>query len=891
MNRAPLWFRLVAYALPRDFRDDHLEDVIDLACHYAEGRSLAKRTWVWLRAAADLLNVGLQGRARAAAAVTRRGTVMDALVRDVHYGARSLRRDKGWATFAIAIVGLGVGASVTVFSVVNALFLEPLPFDDPDELLWVSNGEWGRGQALSAISVQANYLVDIKEQSSQIVEAGGFHLFDRDADNVLTSAAGPQRVTRLRVTDGLFEALGVNPHVGRLFSDAELAEQVPGVVLLTHGLWTRAFGADPGIVGTTVQVDGTSKTVVGVLPTAFAYGDIFAPGRVIDYVEPWALSVSNFSSGNTLGIVARLADGATAASAQAEVEALVAARNDEPGEATETRPYWLNDFYPSVRPLRDHITAGFAPMATALVGAVLLVMLIVCANLSNLLLARGTLRDREMAVRAALGAARGRLVRQMMTEALMLSVIGAAIGTVIAVYGTQFMASLDLRIPLLGLARVDAAGLGLAITAAVTVGLFFGLVPAFRASDVRLYEALKEGARGASRGRGQVRLRNALVVGEIALASVLLVASTLTMKSLYELLSVDLGYAPEHVVAIRIDPPGRFESDPARDAHYNAVLDRVREAPGISAVGTADILPMGFNRRWGTQLVDEPGAEGLSPFVRVISEGYLETIGASVVLGRDVQATDDMGSPGVALVNQTFASIAWPNQDPIGRRISSNGEREVVGIVQDTRQRSVDQESGPELFIPLRQLREHGSAHLMVRGERPTQELVQIVQERVRSVDGAVALDGVVGLGEVVDQSLAPRRFLVTLMGGFALFALLLASLGTYSVISYSVAQRRREIGVHIALGASRADVTRRIVRETGRLAVFGLVLGLLGAAYATRFVEALLYQTPSSDPIAYVATVVILGGVAMLAGFLPARRAAATSPTIALAGEGAGRG
>lgn len=890
MKRGPFWFRWLSALLPRDFRENHFEDLVELAEHYAAGQSGPRRALIWVRAAGDMISVALLGRGRSIGRAGR-GSALDSLVRDVHYGARSLRRDKAWATFAVLIVGLGVGASVTVFSVVSALFLKPLPFEDPTELVWVSNGEWGRGQSLSAISVQGNYLADIHERSSQLSNAGGFHLFDRDGDHVLTAGAGPQRVTRLRVSPGLFETLGVEPRVGRLFSEEEVVQDAPDVVLLTHGFWTRAFGANTDIVGGTVTVDGATKTVVGVLPANFSYGDIFAPGRVIDYVEPWALTPRNFRTGNTVGIVARLAEGATLSSAQDEMDALAAARAAETGDATEDRPYWLNDFYPIVRPLRDHVTSGFAPMTTALVGAVLLVMLIVCANLSNLLLARGTLRDREMAVRAALGAARGRLIRQMLTESLLLSAVGAAIGTVLAIYGTQLISSLELGIPLLGLARVDAMGLTTAVGAAVAVGLVFGLVPALRASDIRLHEALKEGARGTSRGRGQARLRSALVIGEIALASVLLVASALTVQSLMELLSVDLGYAPDQVVAIRIDPPGRFESDQARDAHYTAILDRVREAPGINAVGTADILPMGFNRRWGTQLIDQPDSENMSPFIRVVSEGYLETIGATITLGRDVTSTDDMNSQGVALVNQTFASIAWPGENPIGRMVSTNGEREIVGVVADTRLRSVDQESGPELYVPIRQLREHGSVHLMVRGDRPTDELVQVVQDRVRSVDGSVALDGVVTLGEVVDGSLASRRFLVSLMAGFALFALVLASLGTYSVISYSVAQRRREIGVHIALGASRSEVTGRVVRDTVRLTAWGLVLGLAAAAYATRFVEGLLYQTPRLDPAAYIATAVVLGGVALLAGFLPARRAAATSPTLVLAGEGSGTG
>lgn len=889
MRKPPIWFRWLGRLLPSDFRQRHYEDLVELTAHYADGQPLPKRAWIWLRCGADLVWVAVTGRSASLAGMAGNGGALDGLARDLHYGARSLRRDLTWSGFAVTIVALGIGASVTVFSVVNALFLEPLPFSEPDDLVWISNGDWGRGQALSGISVQSIYLVDIKDRASQITDAGGFHLFDRDGDHILTSTAGPQRVTRLRVTAGLFEVLGVQPLVGRLFSEQETSTDEPTTVLLDHGFWVRAFGSDPDVVGTTVTVDGQARTVIGVLPADFAYGDIFAPGRVIDYVEPWSLTERHHRTGNTLAIVARLADGATVESAQAEIDAIVAGRSAETGEPTEARGYWLNTFRPTVRPLRDHVTAGFAPMTTALVGSVLLVMLIVCANLSNLLLARGALRDREMAVRAALGAARGRLVRQMLTEAMMLSVAGAAFGTVLAVYGTRVIASLDLRIPLLGLAEIDGAALGISVGAAVGVGLVFGLVPALRASDIRLHEALKEGARGTSRGRRQARLRNALVVAEIALASVLVVSSALTVRSLFELLAVDLGYTPDRVIAVRIDPPQRFESGAARDAHYEAILDRVREAPGITAAGTSDILPMGFNRRWDADIAERPDVD-VSPFIRLVSDGYLDAMGGTVVLGRDIDSRDGAESPLVVLVNQSFADFAWPDASAVGRRLRVNGDtREVIGVVQDTRQRSVDQESGPELFLPQRQINEHASTHLLVRGDHPADELVRVVQERVRSVDGTVALDGVVHLGQIVDGSLAARRFLVALMSGFALFALILASLGTYAVISYSVAQRRREIGVHIALGASKLDVTRTVVRDTAALAAVGLVIGLAGAAYATRFVEGLLYQTSAHDPLTYVGTAVLLGGVALLAGFLPARRAASTSPTLVLAGEGAG--
>ncbi len=888
MERAPFWFRLLLKLLPARFRNDHRDELFELIDLYGADARLLQRALLWLRAGADVIAVAARMRGRAIEESVARNGGVDAIGRDIRYAWRSLGRDKAFTGFVVAILGLGVGACVTVFSVVNTLFLRPLPFEEPDRLVWVSNGDWGQGQALSSISVQSIYLEEIQSRSSQIETAGGFYLFDRVGDRTMSTSGGPQRVSRLQVTAGLLETLGVQAMHGRNFSDDELRDEAPRAIMLTHGFWQRAFGSDPSVVGRVIRVDGAPVDVIGVLPKSFAYEDIFAPGRRVDYVAPWALSSRNRAQGNALGLIARLTPDATVESAQAEISALVAGQSREGGSPpTATRDYWLNEFRPSVQLLRDHVTAGYASTAMAIVAAVFLVMLIVCANISNLLLARGSTRRKEMAVRAALGAEKGRLVRQMLTESLLLAGIGAALATVLAVYGTGLLSSLDLRIPLLGMTSVDASSVTVAVAVALTIGLLFGALPAMRTTQSRLHDSLKDGSRGASRGRQHTRVRNGLVIAEIALACVLLVASTLTVRSLFNLIDTDLGYSPDSVVAIRVDPSVRSESIEERRSYYTSILERVDEAPGVTAAGLSDILPMGFNRRWASRASDRLEEDFIAPYVRLVSEGYLEAMGATVVLGRSLTREDDADAQPVVLVNQTLASTLWPDRSPLGESIRANNrDWEVVGVVGDTRQLSVEQEAGNELFFPMRQVPEQSSAYLMVRGTPGADVLVAEAQRAVRRVDASVPVDDVTTLETVVAASLAPRRFLVILMTAFAGFALILASLGTFGVISYSVNQRKREIGVRIALGASGAEVTRRVVRETWVLAALGLGIGLCVSAAASRLMASLLYETPSLDPATYLAVAVILGGVATAAGYLPARRAGATSPLVALTGD-----
>lgn len=863
MTRPPVWFRAFLALVPRDFRRRHGEEITHLAARYAEGRAWPGRTLVWARACLDLLAVAIRSRA----------TLPEQLTRDVRSGVRSLRRDLGFTTFAVVMVGMGVGASVAVFSVARALLLRPLPFTEPDRLVWISNGEFGRGQALSSISVQSGQLEPLRTVSTQFADVGGYHLFDRAGDHTIRVGEASLRATRLRVTGNFFDLLGVHPVMGRLFAADEMLDDSPPVVLLTHAGWQRIFGGAPNAVGTEIELDERRATVIGVLPPSFGFTEIFAPGSRIDYVQAWPLTERSNRSGNTLGLIGRLAPGASIASAQAEAVALV--RSD-----------LSNRFNPVVRPLRDHLSGGFRATVALLAASVLLVVLMVCANLSNLLMARGAARERELSVRAAIGADRARLIRQLLTESLLLSGAGAALGVGLAVAGTRFLAGLDLRIPMLSHTRVDGTVLLLTLVAAVGTGLLFGVAPALRGASQAPGAALSGGARGASDSRRQVGFRSTLVAAQVAIACLLLVASTLTARSLLHLADTDLGYDPEGRVAIRVDPTNRFETDAERIGYYSSVLDGVRAASGITAAGLSDLLPMAFNRRWDLRVVGRDD-ESWSPFMRIVSEDYTKAMGLEVVRGRGFTPADGPDATPVALINEVLAERVWQDESPLGSILATSGrEYEVVGVVRSTRQLSVDQEPGLELFLPIRQIGDHRAVHLIVSGDRPPEDLTAIARAAVQEVAPTVPLDEVVALEAVVGSSLATQRFLAALLGGFAAFALLLAALGVYAVISYSVSRRRREIGIRMALGATSQRVVRRLLRDGVVMTGVGLGVGLVLSLAGAQSLQSLLYGIEATDPVSLAVVVAALGGVAIVASWIPARRALAIDPAEAVKGE-----
>ncbi len=805
---------------------------------------------------------------------------LETFLQDLRYGVRTLRRDPGFTVFAVLIVGLGVGASSTIFSVVNTLLLQPLPFADADRLVWVANN---LGEGLSAETVQSGYLVELRERNTSFSDLAAYSAHYGEGDRKLTGHGDPERLTSLPVSQNFFPLLGIQPQLGRSFTKEECAENGPRAVMLSDGLWRRRFSADPSIVGRAITLNENAVTVVGVLPASFDFAAVFAPGGRIDLYSPLAFTPRLHRRGNTLSIIGRLKPGVTVSQARGEVTGRIAQMRRDHAD-------W-NEITPKVIGLDERVSGRFRSALIVLVCAVGVVMLIVCANLSNLLLARTAARQKEMAVRAALGAGRGRLIRQMLTESLVLSGAGALLGLALAVAGTTLMSRMQgVSMPMLGSVSVDLRALGFTTLIAILTGFAFGLLPALQVPAVATQDRLKENGRGSTGGPRQAWTRAALVVAEIAFACVLLVGAGLLIRSFLRVMDLDLGYRPQQAAALRIDPGREYSTREKRNAYYDEALRRVREIPGVDGAGLTDALPLGRNRSWNSGAKGQVYSEAHPPpetFVRVISDGYLKAMGIPLIAGRDFTPADTTGTSRVILINETMARTLWPGKDPIGQTvIYVDPEREVIGVVGDVRHLALEQTSGPEMYLPIRQSDDYSSVDLVVRTTLPPGSLASAVRAALAQLDPSVPANAFRPLQNRVDKAISPRKFVALLLAGFAAFALVLASLGIYGVISYSVTQRTQELGIRLALGASSRELQGRILWQTLRLAAIGLVIGVFGSVLLARALSGLLFGVTPADPVTFLGMTALLAAVAAIAGYLPARRVSRINPTIALRGE-----
>lgn len=805
---------------------------------------------------------------------------MDTLLQDLRYTFRSLRRDAGFAVFVVLIAGLGIGASATVFTVVNTLLLRPLPFADPGQLVWIANRD---SAGLSGQTTQVGHMVDLRARTRTLSAIAGYMAFYGVGDNLLSGRGEPERLTGVPVTGNFFDVLGVTPQLGRDFTSEESLWNGPKAVMLSDGLWRRRFAANPAIVGTALILNDQPHTVVGVLPASFDFGSVFAPGSHFDVYFPFPLSDETNAWGNTMAMIGRLAPGATPQQAQAEVRTIAQ-------QLTKENPR-RNSIEGHVTPLAEHVSGRMRLAVWVLAGAVGVVMLIVCANLSNLLLARSAARQKEIAIRSALGAGRRRLVLQMLTEGLVLSGAGAVAGLVLAVAGTRALAGLEaVSVPLLRGLQIDGAALGFTLVIAAGTGIVFGLAPALHARGGALHDALKDATRGSTEGRRRAWVRNALVVSEIAFACVLLVGAGLLIRSLIAVLDVDMGFVPARAATVRVDPDARVETHDQRNAYFDEVLRRVKAIPGVERAAITDALPLGSNRSWGARAKGVTYERGRTPvaFVRVVTDGYPAALGVPLVAGRDLSEHDTLVSEPVMLINETMARTVFPDRDPVGQYILGGcaKERRIVGVVGDVRHLALEQASGNEMYIPMRQCRDQSSADLVVRSALPAAALAGALREALRPIAPNITTNDIRTLQSIVDRSVSPRRFTVMLLGAFSAFALVLASLGIYGLISYSVNQRTPEIGIRLAIGASTADVKRQVIFQTLSLAAVGMAIGAVASWALARGMRTLLFEVTATDPGTFGAMLAILGGVALLAGYLPARRAAGIDPMIALRAE-----
>jgi predicted permease len=797
---------------------------------------------------------------------------LDSFVKDLRYSLRSLRRDAGFATFAILIVGLGIGASSTLFSVVNALLLRPLPFKDPQRLVWLTNYDVA---GLSGQTTQVGHLNDLREQNQSFSDMAGYFAFYGVGDNVLNGQT-PERISSVPVSCNFFPVLGLEPELGRQFTAEECKWNGAKAVLLSHGFWERRFASDRSIVGRPLTIDNEPVTVAGVLPASFDFSSIFAPGSHIDLFAPFPLTAETNRWGNTMAIVARLKPGVSVASARAEIRLLAS-------HITQAHPE-RNSFEGHVTPLADHVSGRMRLALMVLAGAVGVVTLIVCANLSNLLLARTAARQKEIAIRTALGAGRWRLIGQMLTEGVALSCCGAALGVVLALGGTRALAHLDaINIPLLENVRTDGAALAFTLLMAIVTGILFGLAPALHIPAAALHDVLKDSNRGSTEGRGWVR--SALVVSEIAFACVLLVGAGLLIRSFVKVLDVDLGFRPERVASLRVDPDQNFKSQAEANAYFDEVLRRAKSVPGVVSAGLTDALPLGRNRSWGVEVKGQTFPKGKNPvaFVRVVSDGYIGTMGIPIRAGRDLTQRDGASDDPVILINETMARTLFPAGDAIGKTILTDKGRRIVGVVGDVRHLALEQGAGMEFYQPVRQGHDWSSLDLVVRTTLPPEQFAAAIRAALKPIAPNLPGNDFRLVQQLVDKAVSPRRFVVLLLGGFALFALVLASLGIYGVISYSVSQRTQEIGIRMALGASAGALQARIILRTLGLAAAGMTIGAVGSWLMSRWLSGMLFETKASDPVTFLGMLLVLGMVSAIAGYLPARRASRIDPSIAL--------
>jgi predicted permease len=799
---------------------------------------------------------------------------LDSFVKDLRYSIRSLRRDTGFAAFAILIVGLGIGASSTLFSVVNALLLRPLPFHDPQRLVWVTNYD---AAGLSGQTTQVGHLNDLREQNHSFADMAGYFAFYGVGDNVLGGQT-PERVSSVPVSCNFFPVLGIEPELGRQFTADECKWNGPQAILLSHGFWERRFAADRSIVGRPLTIDNEPVTVAGVLPASFDFSSIFAPGSHIDMFAPFPLTAETNRWGNTMAIVARLKPGVSVAGAQAEVRILAA-------HITAAHPE-RNGFEGHVTPLADHVSGRMRLALMVLGGAVGVVMLIVCANLSNLLLARTASRQKEIAIRTALGAGQWRLVGQMLTEGVTLSCCGAALGVVLALIGTRALAHLDaINIPLLENVRTDGTALAFTLAMAMATGILFGLAPALQIPAAALHDVLKDTNRGSTEGKGRGWVRGALVVSEIAFACVLLVGAGLLIRSFVKVLDVNLGFNPGRVASLRVDPGRNFKSQEEANAYFDELLRRAKSVPGVVGAGLTDALPLGRNRSWGVGVKGRTFPKGKNPaaFVRVVSDGYIGAMGIPVRSGRDLSERDGASDDPVILVNETMARTLFPGEDAVGKIILTDKERRIVGVVGDVRHLALEQGAGMEFYLPVRQGRDWASLDLVVRTTLPPEQFASAIRAALKPIAPNLPGNDFRLVQQLVDKAVSPRRFVVLLLGGFALFALILASLGIYGVISYSVSQRTQEIGIRMALGASSGNLQARIILQTLALAAAGMAIGAVGSWVLSRWLSGMLFETTARDPATFLGMLAVLGTVSAIAGYLPARRASRIDPSVAL--------
>jgi putative ABC transport system permease protein len=811
---------------------------------------------------------------------------MNTFWQDIRYAIRGLVRNPSFTLVTVVTLALGIGANSAIFSVVSTVLLKPLPYRNPSGLVKVWTRFTGIGLPNDQNWFSAPEFRDLTEQNRSF---SAVSVLSPGTFNLGLSGGNPQSVTGAAVSPALFAILGLNPLLGRPFLPEEAQQGRDRVVILGYGLWQRAFGADPQIVGREVIIDGRTCQILGVMPKGFDYP---SPSELW---MPQVFVPDDFSPNNRgnhgYEVLARLKPGVSLAQARQDMDALSKSIIDQ----NRQYPYQRFGFALIVRPLLEETVGDVKTSLWILMGAVGFVLLLVCANVAGLLLVRSTARQKEMAIRVALGAGTKRIIRQLLCESLILSLLGGLVGLLLTPILLQLIVSLSATaLPRVVSTQLDLGSLAFTFLVAVGTGILFGLAPALEASRGVNHQTLKEGGRSASEGRASQRLRRLFVVAEAALAVVLLAGSGLLLRSFVKLLAVDPGFRPEGVLTMQISLPSATYAKPEQQrAFFQELISRVQHLPGVQAAGAISDLPLSGTGNSGTATVDSPAVapDQASPETdyRAITPGYFQAMGISLIAGRYFDERDRDTTAPVGIIDETMASTYWPNEDPLGKRIKLGGTQSkqpwmtVVGVVRHVHYRTLVARSRVQLYWPLSQ-RPTGFMYLAIHTSAADPlSLAPSVERLVLGIDPQQPVDHVLTMEEVMADSLARRRLTLTLLGVFAGGAMLLAALGIYGITAYMVTQRQQEIGLRMALGASRSAVLGLVVRQGMSLLAAGLAVGLVLSLALMWVLSSLLFAVRPYDPVSLAAAAAALALVALLACSIPAWRAARVDPLVAL--------
>jgi putative ABC transport system permease protein len=812
---------------------------------------------------------------------------MESLIKDIRYGVRSLWKRPGFTAVAVITLALGIGANTAIFSVVNATLLRPLPFKDPDRVIMV----WGflpkLAQTADKLPSSSGNFVSLHDQNHTLEDLAAFRTWSWQ----LTGDREPELLRGARVSVDFFHAVGTNPILGRPFTpDEDMPNRAP-VAIISYGLWQRNFSADQNVVGRTMTLTGQTVMVVGVMPKGFQFpgGANMIPGLQFalqnDIWMPLALTdEQKRQQGNlNLALIGRLKPGVTPNQAESELRAV-----------QQNLPLAKVGYTINVVPLYQQMVGKIRKLLLLLLATVAFVLLIASANIANLLLARATSRQKEIAIRAALGAGRLRLIRQMITESLLLSLIGGALGFLLAVWGSSLLVSLIPEdVPRIHEVSVDTRILAFTLLVSFVTGVVFGLAPALQASKLDLNASLKEGLRGTTAGWRENRLRGLLVISEIAMAVVLLVGATLLIKSFVRLLDVRPGFNPTNVLTMDVQlpdlPPSRYAKADEQTFFFQQLVDRIKALPGVEGAAGVVTLPLTGAFESTDVIIEGPAPlpEGQRPEAdyTTVTPDYFRTLQIPLLKGRQFTAQDSKDAPGAIIVNDILARTLWPNEDPIGKRLTVGFEktpRQIIGVVGNIKQTTLDATARAAMYMPHLQSPNSGMT-VLVRTTGEPLAMTAAVREQVRALDKDVPIYHIQTMDQVLGSSVAQPRFSMLVVGLFAALALVLAVVGIYGVMAYSVSRRAHEIGVRMALGARTSQVMKLVLKEGMTLTLVGIAIGIFGAFALTRMMATLLFGVGPKDPLTFMGVAALLAAVAFVACYIPARRATRVDPLVAL--------